>query len=190
MGAGAPWRPRCSQALRGHVSGAPCRAASALRPAAFRQVSPARRSCHSRRQDSGIPQPPLFWCKAGPGGGEERGRRSSRLASRGHPRFRLVPLALAGLGGPRCLGLGLRPETALCPLPLPALVSGCPSFCFFLLQALSLSISVSLSVSASVCVSLFLIIPAVCLSLPLQLSLTYPSASDSLCLSLFISPSL
>lgn len=94
--------------------------------------------------------------------------------------------------GVRRPGLGLCPKTVHCPLPLPAPVSGCPSFFF------RPYLSVYLSLCVCLCVCPCLSVPyhsgCVCLSLPLQLSL--PGFVPlhlflcSLCLSLFPSTSL
>lgn len=114
--------------------------------------------------------------------GAERGLESSHLSSLGHSKFKRIPLKL---GGSRRLGLPVLPGTALFPLTLPVLVSGCPSFCLFLLQALP----VSLFFSVYVRVSLFLIILAVSVCLFLCSSLPgFVLLHLFLCLSVLVTP--
>lgn len=116
--------------------------------------------------------------------GAERGRESSHLSSLGHSKFKRIPLKL---GGSRRLGLPVLPGTALCPLTLPVLVSGCPSFCLFLLQALP--VCLCLFISVYVRVSLFLIILAVSVCLFLCSSLPgFVLLHLFLCLSVLVTP--
>lgn len=128
VGAGAPWRLRCSKAFRG---------------------------------DACLPLPwPRQWIPQWTGGARKGDAEAPTSPGSGIPKFRPIPLWR--LGSPRHLRLCVRRGIALCPLPLPVLVSGYPFLP--LLQALSASISVSLCMS----VSLFLIILVyVSLSLPL-----------------------
>lgn len=103
----------------------------------------------------------------------------------GHHEFRLVLFAQLVLS--RRPKLGPPPKTALCSLTLPTPVSGCPSFCFFILQALSVFLCLCMYVG----VSLPYHSGRVCLSLPLQLSLPgFVPLHLFLCLSVFVSPSL
>lgn len=61
VGAGAPWRLRCSQAVRGDASGAPCRILQALRPTVWGRLS----LCLERRSKTRLPllplPPPRHW---------------------------------------------------------------------------------------------------------------------------------
>lgn len=86
--------------------------------------------------------------------------------------------------GPSCAA---GPLQTLCLLTLPTPVSDCPSFCLFILQALTLSLCVCLCV----CLSVPYHSGCVCLSLPWQLSLPgFVLQHLFLCLSVFVSPSL
>lgn len=114
----------------------------------------------------------------GQSGGKERGRGSSHFSSYEHPRFKRVPVS--GCEAPDAVGLGLRSETALCPLTLPAPASDCLFYCLSFRPCLSLYLCVFISVS--LCSFSF------CLSLPLQLSLSgFVSLSMFLCASLHLS---
>lgn len=128
-------------------------------------------------------------CEVGPSGRKEKGRRSSQLASRGHPRFRLVPLAR--LGVPRRLGLRLCSESPL----RPCLIQSLAALFLPLLQASSVTVSFpSHSVCLSLCSSLYLALSlcicfCVCLCLSLLPSTSlYLAVSLSLSLSLSLSP--
>lgn len=91
------------------------------------RVGPAPHCLSAGKSAPGVwftPRPPLLplprprqWVPQWAGvEGAERSRGSSRLASLGHPRFRMSPLVR--LGSPRARGqLRLCPGTALCPCP-------------------------------------------------------------------------
>lgn len=199
VGAGAPWRLSCSQALRGDASGAPCRVVQALRPTVLGRLS----QCLERRSKPRlpllplppprhwVPQLPLFWFEVGPGASAERGRGICHLSSCGrHHRCRLVPLP----------GLGLCPKTALCPC-LPQSLAALLSASFFFRPCLSTSVSLCLSLCLSVslcslsfwpCLSVSpsaalstRLCPSASVSVSLCVCLSFPLHLSTLCVSLY-----